>query len=98
MPDTLQRLTLLESIIGAVNLGAIVARGERGALLLSMDGLYRLSANPFYPYMMDKIAAHIGKIDEPTSPKAQALGGGTTAPGASSLPAILQDDKPSLAP
>ena len=81
-----------------VNLGAIVARGERGALLLSMDGLYRLSANPFYPYMMDKIAAHIGKIDEPTSPKAQALGGGTTAPGASSLPAILQDDKPSLAP
>lgn len=30
-----------------VNLGSIVARGERGALLLSMDGLYRLSANPF---------------------------------------------------
>ena len=78
-----------------VNLGSIVARGERGALLLSMDGLYRLSANPFYPYMMKKIEANIGAPATPVPAKALALPASTAA----GKPAPqLQDDKPTLTP
>jgi alpha-beta hydrolase superfamily lysophospholipase len=40
-----------------VHLGALAARGERGLLLVSMDSLLRMSANPFFPYV-------IGRIDE----------------------------------
>jgi alpha-beta hydrolase superfamily lysophospholipase len=38
-----------------VNLGAMSARGERGTLLLSADALNRLSANPFFPYLLARI-------------------------------------------
>ena len=43
-----------------VNLGAMATRGERGTLILSIDALNRMSANPFYPYMMERIEAGIG--------------------------------------
>ena len=39
-----------------IALGAMAARGERGVLTLSLDTLLRLSANPFYPYIADRIA------------------------------------------
>jgi alpha-beta hydrolase superfamily lysophospholipase len=39
-----------------VNLGAMAVRGERGALIVSLDSLTRLSSNPFFPYMADRIA------------------------------------------
>jgi alpha-beta hydrolase superfamily lysophospholipase len=42
-----------------VRLGAIAARGERGLLLLSLDALVRASSNPFFPYMMQRIAETI---------------------------------------
>ena len=42
-----------------VNLGAIAVRGERGALIVSLDSLTRLSSNPFFPYMADRIAGVI---------------------------------------
>ncbi|MGJ7509975.1 alpha/beta hydrolase [Variovorax sp. GT1P44] len=38
-----------------VNLGALAVRGERGALIVSLDSLTRLSSNPFFPYMADRI-------------------------------------------
>jgi alpha-beta hydrolase superfamily lysophospholipase len=37
------------------NLGALAVRGERGALVVSMDALIRMSSNPFYPYMIERI-------------------------------------------
>ncbi|WP_159998795.1 carboxylesterase [Roseomonas sp. 18066] len=40
-----------------LNLGAIAARGERGALVLGLDALLRLSSNPFYPYLEGRVAA-----------------------------------------
>jgi alpha-beta hydrolase superfamily lysophospholipase len=43
-----------------VNLGAMATRGERGTLILSIDALNRMSANPFYPFMMERIEAGIG--------------------------------------
>jgi alpha-beta hydrolase superfamily lysophospholipase len=39
-----------------IELGALAARGERGVLTLSLDTLLRLSSNPFYPYIADRIA------------------------------------------
>ena len=38
-----------------INLGAVAPRGERGALILSLDSLLRASSNPFYPYVMQRI-------------------------------------------
>ncbi|MDM0080336.1 alpha/beta hydrolase [Variovorax sp. J31P179] len=39
-----------------VNLGALAMRGERGGLIVSLDSLTRLSSNPFYDFMAERIA------------------------------------------
>ncbi len=38
-----------------IQLGSVAARGERGALIVSMDSLLRMSSNPFFPYLMQRI-------------------------------------------
>jgi alpha-beta hydrolase superfamily lysophospholipase len=38
-----------------ITLGTIAARGERGALIVSLDSLLRMSSNPFFPYMLERI-------------------------------------------
>jgi hypothetical protein len=38
-----------------INLGAVAPRGERGALIVSLDWLLRLSSNPFFPYLAKRI-------------------------------------------
>lgn len=38
-----------------INLGALATRGERGALIVSLDSLLRMTSNPFFPYLMDRI-------------------------------------------
>jgi len=43
-----------------VNLGAISTRGERGTLIVSIDALQRMSSNPFFPYMLQRIDEGIG--------------------------------------
>jgi alpha-beta hydrolase superfamily lysophospholipase len=43
-----------------IHLGAMATRGERGALIVSLDSLLRMTSNPFFPYMLDRIAAEIG--------------------------------------
>jgi hypothetical protein len=43
-----------------VNLGAVAPRGERGALIVSLDALLRMSSNPFFPYMLGRIEEGIG--------------------------------------
>lgn len=40
-----------------IQLGTISARGERGALIVALDALLRQSANPFFPFMLERIAA-----------------------------------------
>jgi alpha-beta hydrolase superfamily lysophospholipase len=37
------------------NLGAMATRGERGTLIVSLDSLSRMSSNPFFPYVMERI-------------------------------------------
>lgn len=38
-----------------LELGAMAVRGERGALIVSLDALVRMSSNPFFSYMNDRI-------------------------------------------
>jgi hypothetical protein len=37
------------------NLGAIATRGERGTLIVSIDSLARMSSNPFFDYVMQRV-------------------------------------------
>jgi len=39
-----------------VQLGALPLRGERGALIVSLDALVRMSSNPFFSYLTDRIS------------------------------------------
>jgi alpha-beta hydrolase superfamily lysophospholipase len=50
-----------------IALGTIAARGEVGALIVSLDTLLRMSSNPFFPYM-------IGRIEEGINPAPQTAG------------------------
>jgi alpha-beta hydrolase superfamily lysophospholipase len=43
-----------------IRLGTIAARGERGALIVSLDALLRMSSNPFFPYLLERIEEGIG--------------------------------------
>jgi hypothetical protein len=52
------------------NLGAMAARGERGALIVDQDFLTRLPSNPFFPYLVAKIEAG---IDRPSGPSGRNL-------------------------
>jgi alpha-beta hydrolase superfamily lysophospholipase len=38
-----------------VHLGSIAPRGERGVLILDLDALLRVSSNPFFPYLLERI-------------------------------------------
>ncbi len=42
-----------------INLGAIATRGERGALIISLDSLLRMTSNPFFPYMLQRIDGYL---------------------------------------
>lgn len=50
-----------------VNLGAIAPRGERNTLIASLDALLRMSSNPFFPYMIERI---VEDISDPSPTKA----------------------------
>jgi alpha-beta hydrolase superfamily lysophospholipase len=43
-----------------VHLGAMATRGERGILIVSLDSLSRMSSNPFFPYLIERIEEGIG--------------------------------------
>jgi hypothetical protein len=47
-----------------IQLGAIAPRGEVGALIVSLDNLLRMSSNPFFPYMLERIEEGIGSGPE----------------------------------
>lgn len=43
-----------------IHLGSVGLRGERGALVLGLDALMRLSSNPFFAYQIERIDGGIG--------------------------------------
>ena len=51
-----------------VRLGAMAARGERAALVVSLDLLVRMLSNPFFPYLMERIEEGIPSASA-TAPK-----------------------------
>ena len=69
MSDSLYGLQpdLIENF--GVNLGALAPRGERGTLIVSLDALLRMSSNPFFPYMIERIEEGIRAkaTDAPTN-------------------------------
>ena len=44
-----------------INLGALAAHGEVGVLIISLDSLVRITWNPFFPYMLDRIQEGIAQ-------------------------------------
>jgi pimeloyl-ACP methyl ester carboxylesterase len=50
-----------------VTLGNLVMRGERGALLVPLDAMLRMSSNPFFPFVLGKIAKSIADPRPPVS-------------------------------
>ncbi|MBB4016397.1 alpha-beta hydrolase superfamily lysophospholipase [Chelatococcus caeni] len=46
-----------------IRLGAVAARGERGALIVNLDSLLRMSSNPFFPYLIDRIDEPLPRAD-----------------------------------
>jgi len=52
------------------SLGALEARGERGALVVDQDFLTRLPSNPFFPYVLERVAEG---IDHPSGPTGRNL-------------------------
>ena len=65
-----------------VNLGGLSTRGERGLLVVSLDSLSRMSANPFFPYLIERVAEGFGTPARGASPTA-----GAAAPAASAASA-----------
>ena len=42
-----------------VRLGQLEPRGERGVLLMPVDDLMRLTCNPFFPYLEERLRAWV---------------------------------------
>jgi hypothetical protein len=58
------------------NLGAMDNRGERGALIVDQDFLTRLSSNPFFPYLLDRVGAqnsHVGAVGFASTPRSRSV-------------------------
>src|SRR6516164_1148130 len=56
MSDGLYGLTPDPADDFGINLGALAPRGERNVLIASLDALLRVASNPFFPYMISRIA------------------------------------------
>jgi alpha-beta hydrolase superfamily lysophospholipase len=61
LDDSLYGLTPDGSEDYGVQLGALDLRGERGALIVSMDAFSRMSSNPFFPYLVERIEERLPK-------------------------------------
>jgi alpha-beta hydrolase superfamily lysophospholipase len=48
-----------------IHLGNVAARGERGALIVHLDSLLRMSSNPFYAYVAERLS---NLLDRPPAP------------------------------
>lgn len=87
LDDSLYGLTPNDAEDYGVQLGALDLRGERGTLIVSLDALSRMSSNPFFPYLLEKIDAHLppsataAPASEPPALKA-ATGGAREETGA----------------
>jgi len=54
-----------ESEYYGIHLGTLALRGERDALLMRHDDLARIKSNPFFPYLIERVDAHIDSVSLP---------------------------------
>jgi hypothetical protein len=52
-----------------IKLGSVSARGERGALIVSLDALFRMSSNPFFSYVVERIESFMTPTAQPQPPR-----------------------------
>ncbi|HYN78565.1 MAG TPA: alpha/beta hydrolase [Lamprocystis sp. (in: g-proteobacteria)] len=76
-----------------VNLGNIAARGERGALVINLDSLFRIASNPFFPYMLEQIEEGIADPSPAVTVTATGVVPAAVAPASAATP---PDDYPEL--
>lgn len=70
LTDALYGLTPDKTEKFGVNLGSLAPRGERGVLIVNLDSLLRISSNPFFPYLMERIEEGIAvEATPPRSPR-----------------------------
>jgi alpha-beta hydrolase superfamily lysophospholipase len=73
------------------NLGTLAPRGERGTLILTLDSMFRIASNPFFPYLLQRIDEGIGKMPPPVvkSPeRSHATAAGQPDESADALPEL----------
>ena len=86
LTDSLYGLTPDFSEDFGINLGALAPRGERGTLIVSLDALLRMSSNPFFTYLAERIEERL-----PTTPATEAPELVRTPPAS---PPTLQTERP----
>ncbi|MEM5401042.1 hypothetical protein [Paraburkholderia unamae] len=47
------------------HLGTLAPRGERGTLILTLDSMFRIASNPFFPYLLQRIDEGMGATPPP---------------------------------
>ncbi|REE18375.1 alpha-beta hydrolase superfamily lysophospholipase [Paraburkholderia sp. BL27I4N3] len=47
------------------NFGTLAPRGERGTLIVTLDSMFRIASNPFFPYVAQRIDEGAGKMPGP---------------------------------
>lgn len=60
LDDSLYGLTPGNPDEFGINIGSMATRGERGALIVSLDSLLRMTSNPFFSYLHDRIEQKLG--------------------------------------
>jgi hypothetical protein len=72
-----------------VSLGTMAVRGERNALIVDQDFLTRVSSNPFFPYMVERIEEGVAK--RPQEPRGPTPGAKPPSPVETPLPAMPKE-------
>lgn len=77
-----------------IQLGTMAAHGERGSLIVSLDWLLRMTWNPFFPFVKERVAAGLPAATVALTPVTPLAEPGMTEPGA---PAMSPPTAPSPA-
>jgi alpha-beta hydrolase superfamily lysophospholipase len=68
LTDALYGMTPDDGEEFGINLGAMATHGERGALIVSLDSLLRMTSNPFFPYLLGRIEEEA--VEQGSAPEA----------------------------
>jgi hypothetical protein len=78
-----------------INLGAVETRGERNTLTISLDSLLRMSSNPFFAYMIERIGESYTAQTRPSGGTKDASRVAThPAPDEATWPPVSVDEGP----